>query len=118
MTDRLMLLDTDSLQICKDYLATADAQGKQILLPVDALDRIGVPPTAMLPDCFDLFIPCRNETRRAFVAWRAGATIGLGFAQYTQDYDEKFPPNFANNDGDAGATWTGVAIIFSLGTHR
>ncbi|MDF2602059.1 MAG: type pilus assembly PilZ [Methylobacterium brachiatum] len=43
--------------------------------------RIGVPPTAMLPDCFDLFIPCRNETRRAFVAWRAGATIGLGFAQ-------------------------------------
>jgi hypothetical protein len=43
--------------------------------------RIGVPPAAMLPDCFDLFIPCRNETRRVFVAWRAGTTIGIAFAQ-------------------------------------
>ena len=29
------LLDTDSLETCKGYLATAQAQGKQILLPVD-----------------------------------------------------------------------------------
>ncbi|SFL51121.1 PilZ domain-containing protein [Methylobacterium pseudosasicola] len=43
--------------------------------------RIGVPVEATLPDCFDLFIPCRNETRRAFVAWRAGAMVGIGFAE-------------------------------------
>lgn len=43
--------------------------------------RIGVPVEATLSDCFDLFIPCRNETRRAFVAWRTGATIGIGFAE-------------------------------------
>lgn len=41
--------------------------------------RIGVPPEVTLPDCFDLFIPCRNEIRRAWVAWRAGTVIGLGF---------------------------------------
>jgi phosphoglycerate kinase len=29
------LLDTDSLDICKGYLATAESEGKQILLPVD-----------------------------------------------------------------------------------
>jgi len=29
------LLDTDSLEICKGYLKTAEAEGKQILLPVD-----------------------------------------------------------------------------------
>lgn len=41
--------------------------------------RIGVLPKVTLPDCFDLFIPCRNETCRAWVAWRAGTMIGLGF---------------------------------------
>ena len=41
--------------------------------------KIRVPVTAMLSDGFDLFIPCRNETRRVWIAWRAGATIGIGF---------------------------------------
>lgn len=41
--------------------------------------KISILPEVRLPDCFDLFIPCRNETRRAWVAWRAGTMIGLGF---------------------------------------
>jgi hypothetical protein len=41
--------------------------------------RIRVDAETILPDCFDLFIPCRNETRRVFVAWRSGAAVGLGF---------------------------------------
>jgi len=31
------------------------------------------------PESFDLFIPCRNATRRVFVAWRSGAAVGPGF---------------------------------------
>lgn len=41
--------------------------------------KLGVPPMATLPDCFDLFIPSRNEIRRAFVAWRTATVIGIGF---------------------------------------
>ncbi|MDP4004010.1 PilZ domain-containing protein [Methylobacterium sp. NEAU K] len=41
--------------------------------------KIRVPSTATLPDCFDLFIPCRSETRRAWVAWRDGDVFGIGF---------------------------------------
>ena len=41
--------------------------------------RIRVRADSVLPDRFDLFIPCRNETRRACVAWRSGAVIGLAF---------------------------------------
>ncbi|MBK8447895.1 MAG: phosphoglycerate kinase [Micropruina sp.] len=36
------LLDTDSLDICKGYLATAQAEGKQILLPVDVRVAAGM----------------------------------------------------------------------------
>lgn len=43
--------------------------------------RIRVPADAALPDCIELFIPCRGETRRAFIAWRAGESVGLGFAE-------------------------------------
>jgi hypothetical protein len=43
--------------------------------------KIRVPDSATVPDRFDLFIPCRDETRRVFVAWRAGAEIGLGFSE-------------------------------------
>jgi hypothetical protein len=41
--------------------------------------RIYVSADASLPDCFDLFIPSRDETRRVFVAWRRDTAIGLGF---------------------------------------
>jgi hypothetical protein len=40
---------------------------------------IRVAPDVILPERFDLIIPCRNETRRVFVAWRSGASVGLGF---------------------------------------
>ena len=43
--------------------------------------RIRVPADAALPDCIELFIPCRGETRRAFIAWRAGESVGLGSAE-------------------------------------
>ncbi|SEO80477.1 PilZ domain-containing protein [Methylobacterium sp. UNC300MFChir4.1] len=43
--------------------------------------RVRLPAEALLPDCVELFIPCRGETRRAFVAWRAGESVGLGFAE-------------------------------------
>ncbi len=36
------MLDSNSLEICKGYLATAEAEGKQILLPVDVRVASGV----------------------------------------------------------------------------
>ncbi|MGH1572894.1 PilZ domain-containing protein [Methylobacterium sp. P31] len=42
--------------------------------------RICVSADTVLPDCFDLFIPCRDEMRRVFIAWRRETAIGLGFA--------------------------------------
>lgn len=41
--------------------------------------RIRIPDTVLVPDRFDLLVPCRSETRRVAVAWRAGDVIGLVF---------------------------------------
>ena len=43
--------------------------------------RVRLPAGAGLPDRVELSVPCRGETRRAFVAWRAGESVGLGFAE-------------------------------------
>jgi len=32
-----------------------------------------------LPECFDLIIPQKSETRRARIAWRRGEEIGVRF---------------------------------------
>ncbi|MCJ2049014.1 PilZ domain-containing protein [Methylobacterium sp. J-070] len=41
--------------------------------------KIRVSDADTVPACFDLFVPCRGEIRRAVVAWRAGAMVGVVF---------------------------------------
>ncbi|MEE7440058.1 pilus assembly protein PilZ [Methylobacterium oryzae] len=54
--------------------------------------RVRLPAEAVLPDCVELFIPCRGEIRRAFVAWRAGESVGLGFAETRAATEPEAPP--------------------------
>jgi prepilin-type N-terminal cleavage/methylation domain-containing protein/prepilin-type processing-associated H-X9-DG protein len=50
---------------------------------------------------FPVFARARENARRASCQSNL-KQIGLGLFQYTQDYDERFPLNWANNDGVTG----------------
>lgn len=52
---------------------------------------------------FPVFARARENARRASCLSNM-KQIGLGFIQYTQDYDERMPASDANNGGDAGHT--------------
>ena len=52
---------------------------------------------------FPVFARARENARRSSCSSNL-KQIALGFKQYTQDYDEKFPPVFANNDGAGNYT--------------
>ena len=43
--------------------------------------------------------------------------IGLSMIQYVQDYDEKLPLNFANDDGDAGNTFSATTTAAGQPGH-
>lgn len=47
--------------------------------------RIRLAPGTALPARFDLIVPCRGETRRVRVVWRAGDMAGLGFEEAKAD---------------------------------
>ena len=49
---------------------------------------------------FPVFARARENARRSSCQSNL-KQVGLGFLQYVQDYDEKFPPNFVNLDGAA-----------------
>jgi prepilin-type N-terminal cleavage/methylation domain-containing protein/prepilin-type processing-associated H-X9-DG protein len=54
---------------------------------------------------FPVFARARENARRASCQSNL-KQIGLGFFMYTQDYDEKYPPNYADHDGVAGFQYT------------
>ena len=54
---------------------------------------------------FPVFARARENARRASCMSNL-KQIGLSMIQYVQDYDEKLPLNFANDDGDAGNTFS------------
>lgn len=47
--------------------------------------RIRLAPETALPACFDLVVPCRGETRRARLIWRAGDMAGVAFGDAPAD---------------------------------
>lgn len=49
--------------------------------------RIRLPAGTVLPARFDLRVPCRDETRRARIVWRAGDMAGLGFENLRPDVE-------------------------------
>jgi len=53
---------------------------------------------------FPVFARARENARRASCQSNL-KQIGLGFMQYSQDYDERYPLHFANNDGSIVTSW-------------
>lgn len=47
--------------------------------------QIRLAPGTALPARFDLIVPCRGETRRVRVVWRADDIAGLGFEEAQAD---------------------------------
>jgi len=56
---------------------------------------------------FPVFARARENARRASCQSNL-KQIGLGIFQYSQDYDEKFPLWYADNDGSGGQTMVGT----------
>jgi hypothetical protein len=52
--------------------------------------RLELSASVALPDRFDLYLPHRDETCRAFLRWRRGAQVGIAFDQ--ADSPAEAPP--------------------------
>jgi prepilin-type N-terminal cleavage/methylation domain-containing protein/prepilin-type processing-associated H-X9-DG protein len=65
---------------------------------------------------FPVFAKAREKARQASCQSNM-KQIGLGFVQYTQDYDEKYPPGLATAAGaDDGTGWAGQLYQYTKST--
>jgi prepilin-type processing-associated H-X9-DG protein len=58
-------------------------------------------------DIFGVFARARENARRSSCQSNL-KQVGLGVLQYTQDYDEKYPPAATKTPGQTGYGWAGV----------